>query len=210
MAFREKYFALPGDMNNAEAFWGSMTNCDAASPSGTGTETCNGNNDGLIFSGAAASQTGEIFGFWQHLENAGLIQGTYTGIAGTGGAGDHDLGTNSPRAKISGAGWHVASSNGLYSDAELYLRDHGHLLEIGGSDGTDGYPTAPAFTPLEAWSVDDKIDDGKPAYGNVISRYWNDACAAANDGSHTNDDLDADYKVTDTDKQCTLRFIQAF
>ena len=33
MTFRDKYFALPGDMTNATDFWGEMTNCGAASPS---------------------------------------------------------------------------------------------------------------------------------------------------------------------------------
>ena len=61
MSFRDQYKALPGDMKNATTFWGSMTNCGAASPSGTGTQTCNGNNDRDIDAPAAAAQTGEMF-----------------------------------------------------------------------------------------------------------------------------------------------------
>jgi len=77
--FRDKYLGVPGDLKNAEAFWGSMTNCGAASPSGTGTQTCNGDGDGIVEPAAAALQTGENFGIWQHLSNAGLIEGVYSG-----------------------------------------------------------------------------------------------------------------------------------
>src|SRR5579884_2852921 len=55
--FREKYNALPGDMANATSFWGiaggnSGDNYTAScrGSSGTGTQTCNGNGDGQIYS----------------------------------------------------------------------------------------------------------------------------------------------------------------
>ncbi len=51
MTFKDKYFALPGDMRNATDFWGSAggsgvigDGCEAGTP--TGTQTCNGNGDG--------------------------------------------------------------------------------------------------------------------------------------------------------------------
>ena len=53
MTFRDKYFAMPGDMRNATDFWGSAggsgtigDGCEAAA--GSGTQTCNGDNDGMI------------------------------------------------------------------------------------------------------------------------------------------------------------------
>lgn len=62
MSFREKYFALPGDMTNATAFWGdNNTVCpDAGITNGT-PGTCNGNGDSNW-----GSQT-EQFLVWQHL-----------------------------------------------------------------------------------------------------------------------------------------------
>ena len=42
--FRDKYFALPGDMTNAYAYWGASCGTDAITTS-TG---CNGNGDGLV------------------------------------------------------------------------------------------------------------------------------------------------------------------
>ena len=67
MTFRDRYFALPGDMRNATDFWGAMTNCGAASPAGTGTQTCNGNGNGSIDTATASGRTGENFGFWRQL-----------------------------------------------------------------------------------------------------------------------------------------------
>lgn len=59
IAFRDKYFSLPGDMPNAISFWGRQagnagdgvdSTCAAltyATPS-TDSRTCNGNGDGFI------------------------------------------------------------------------------------------------------------------------------------------------------------------
>ena len=85
--FRDKYFALPGDMNNATRFWGddNAACADAAIPNGT-PGTCNGNgNGGLEWAGASA--TGERFQFWKHLSLAGVIEGTYSGLAGSNASG---------------------------------------------------------------------------------------------------------------------------
>ena len=58
-AFRDKYFAIPGDMTNATKFWGDdATACaDGAVADGT-PGTCNGNGNGILTAGAA-SGTGE-------------------------------------------------------------------------------------------------------------------------------------------------------
>lgn len=46
--FRDKYFALPGDMNNATSFWGK-DNVACAAHTGTAATpgTCNGDGNGL-------------------------------------------------------------------------------------------------------------------------------------------------------------------
>lgn len=43
----------------------------------TTTATCDGNADGVVLSWVVTF--GEMFRFWQHLANAGLIEGQYTG-----------------------------------------------------------------------------------------------------------------------------------
>ena len=82
--FRDKYFALPGDMPNATAFWqsaggtGADATCIAAQTSAT--PACNGNGDGLISGGGSEPVAhGERFMAWKHLANAGLVEGSYTG-----------------------------------------------------------------------------------------------------------------------------------
>lgn len=84
-AFRDKYFGLPGDFTRATSFWGNATTgtsggeCTAPeSDAGTGTQTCNGDGNGLIGNASTVGQrNSESFRFWQHLANAGLIEGQY-------------------------------------------------------------------------------------------------------------------------------------
>lgn len=99
-SFRDKYMGLPGDISNATRFWGdnNAACADAAIPNGT-PGTCNGNADGILTAPLAASATGERFQFWTQLALAGLIEGTYTGLAG--GSSNHHVvpGTNTPLSK---------------------------------------------------------------------------------------------------------------
>lgn len=199
--FREKYFALPGDMTNAEAFWGTMTNCGAASPSGTGTQTCNGDGDGKIDAPSAASRTGEYFTFWQQLANAGLIEGSYTGIAGTVSTRDHNYGENSPRSRMSSGGWGTRYYNneGATGSGYSFAINYGNFYEF----GTEGDNVGADYVILkseEAWSIDVKVDDGKPStgklYGNRIG-----SCTTV---SNMEDIAAAEYDLTDTAISCSL------
>tara|TARA_B100001123_G_scaffold446879_1_gene602658 strand:+ start:763 stop:1611 length:849 start_codon:yes stop_codon:yes gene_type:complete len=207
-SFRDKYFALPGDMRNATAFWGSMTNCGAASPSGTGTQTCNGDGNGIINSGAAL-QTSEIYGFWQHLANAGLIEGSYSGISGATSSLNSVINQNVPGSKVSNAGWfpyYLGQSSGSTSQ---YAMDYGNAFTYGADDPTM-QTYLPILTPAELWGIDTKIDDGKPAMGKLIARFWNNACSAADNGSHSNTNLVASYKLSASTIECSIIFRQLF
>ncbi len=209
--FRDKYFALPGDMTNAEDFWGTMTNCGAASPSGTGTQTCNGDGDGTIDDAAAASQTGENFTFWQHLANAGLIEGSYTGIAGPGSVIDVEFGQNTPRAKVSNSGWAVGTLGIFPGNADMYATDYGSYFTFG-TETTSGSNGNPTITPEEAWNIDTKVDDGRPGYGKVIARPWGtnvaDNKCSINAADET--DLESDYNLTYDSIACVLYFTRIF
>ena len=86
--FRDKYLALPGDFTGSTALWGSPA---AGCPNGVNvstdpvTATCNGNGSGLIFDDWNLKTTVyayESFRVWQHLSNAGMIDGSYTGVTG--------------------------------------------------------------------------------------------------------------------------------
>jgi len=198
--FRDKYLGVPGDLKNAEAFWGSMTNCGAASPSGTGTQTCNGDGDGIVEPAAAALQTGENFGIWQHLSNAGLIEGVYSGIAGTLNTNHALLGENQPESKLSGAGWALSYwDNSAGTSGITYSFNYGNQLGFAAVNSSTGAPNQPVLTPPEAWSIDKKVDDGRPAYGKVIARNYI-PCTT----STTYNDFDKEYELDSDDKACTL------
>lgn len=96
--FRDKYFALPGDMPNATRFWGVQhaTPATCITTASTTALTCNGDGNGQV-----ADTTYEAFRFWQHLANAGLIEGSYSGVTGPDSGFDHVIGVNAPRAKMS-------------------------------------------------------------------------------------------------------------
>lgn len=214
MTFRDKYFALPGDMANATDFWGAMdadfTTCAAlnsTSPS-TDTLTCNGNNDGYVSGSVGSISSGyETFRFWQHLSNAGLVEGNYTGVTASTSSGLAVAGQNVPRSKMSDARWGIWYNSGDQNgNTTMYAVDYGNRFDFIGPQGAGTSP----LTPEEAWNIDKKVDDGRPAYGKVIARGWNDTCASADDGSSAKDDLNASYLLSSLDKACGLQFIQMF
>jgi len=72
------YSSIPGDMTNAQDYWGS----------GVG----NGDGDGRL-------QNADALKAWEHLAVAGLIDGTYTGTTDSGSY--KSLGVNIPNAAFS-------------------------------------------------------------------------------------------------------------
>lgn len=171
--FRDKYMALPGDMRNAGRFWGMAntagTGGECADPytnAGIGTQTCNGNGDGLV---AASSAAYERHRAWQQLANAGLIEGSYTGLPGSGGNGHVAIGTNAPASRLSNAGYSLYYWNDGAVDAGVYSRDYGNMMSFGAASTTSITESA-IIKPEEMWGVDTKLDDGRPAYGKIISR----------------------------------------
>ena len=95
LSFRDKYFAIPGDMTNATAFWGKdNTNCSGNTGTAATPGTCNGDGSGTV-----PWNSTEMPRYWQQLALAGMVEGSYTG---TGGAinGEVVPGTNSPRSRI--------------------------------------------------------------------------------------------------------------
>ena len=165
--FRDKYFAIPGDMRNAQSFWKSAANCPGDHTQGSTTaETCNGDGNGLVEYYVATAN--ENYRFWQHLANAALIEGTYSGV--TGGAGTaytSVIGTNVPRSKLGNAGWTAHAWTTIdASNTNLFEGNYGNVL-VFGSAATNSITEGYALKPEEAWNLDTKMDDGKPAIGAV-------------------------------------------
>lgn len=201
VSFRIQYDETPGDMPDAELIWGAPASCPDAA--GTGTQTCNGDGDGRVTLSGPADEFSEAYSFWQHLANAGLINGKYSGRAGPDRL-DHTIGDiNVP---ISGADstaiWHAQTYQNLGSSLAFNFRKEENILRLGGE--TPNWNNGAIFTIDEAWSIDKKIDDGHATQGQVWAVRWNQCTPAISNVDYQ------DYDFGVTGKQCGLAFLGAF
>ncbi len=210
-AFRDKYFQLPGDMNNATSFWGSLggTGADTTCQNtvATGTATCNGNGDGQI--SQSVSPRDERFRFWQHLANAGLIEGQYTGTAGTNSSGytlPFVAGLNLPPSRMPNGAWGISYATNTTSATQFTYT--GHMMQLFGPTSTaTGY--YPVISPEDAWNIDTKMDDGKPGTGSVMNWKGDGTTWFCTDqaGVAAVADSVAQYKLTNRSLDCGLFFV---
>ncbi|WP_088652957.1 type II secretion system protein [Marinibacterium profundimaris] len=210
MAFKEKYLALPGDLKNATNFWGAADSDPATcrTTASTGTEPCNGDGNGQVL--AAGTTGNEMFRFWQHLANAGLVSGSFNGIAGSLDVDDAEIDINSPSSKSGNGGWQTSYIGGVSGSTIYYDGSYGHIMGVGADTDASllGLLAGPTFKPEEAWSIDSKVDDGKPATGQVFN--WL-STNTATPGCTTTDDADtAEYALTSSDILCAIAFRNAY
>lgn len=205
-AFRDKYFAYPGDMNSATRFWGRLnSNADCVTNSSASVASpgaCDGDGDGIMDSAGAASQAGETEQFWLHLAHAGLIEGTYTGLAGSGGYAHCPIGTSCPASKLAGAGWGIRYLGNYAGNAAAFSGNYGNFFDYGAGVSTQSTYGA-ALNPSEVWNVDMKIDDGVPGTGKLIVYNWPSCTNAA-----SLSDTSTTYKLTSSSIVCSLSFLQ--
>ena len=217
--FQDKYHTLPGDMAGSSGFtpqdiWGlDSRGCPCASNCTVKSKaTCNGDANGSIGSStvdAVLSDSYEWFRAWQQLSDAGFIQGSFTGAPGAAGTADAIIGSNVPASAVTGAGWSLLyflfPSNGSADNGVLWRDEYGHLLALGGYVSND-YTYGAVLRPDEAYSMDIKMDDGKPGTGKL--RAWR-ATRLANctvtDTSQTNQAYS-----TNTTPSCSLAFVLGF
>jgi len=212
-AFRNKYLGVPGDLSNATQFWGldSTTNCTSNSGASLASPgTCDGDGSGFINSGLSGNATGERFQIWRHMALAGLIEGNYTGTAGPLGLADSLGGINSPASKLGGTFWSAGSSSNFIGNGTWYAMDYGNLFRNAVISGGTGQPDGATLRPAEAWNIDTKMDDGQPAYGAIVARFWNNTCTTAVTGVTSNTNLDARYRLEDDTIQCQLIWRRVF
>ena len=205
-SFRDKYFAIPGDMNNATQFWGRLsaagtcvTNSGMAVNAATGV--CDGDSDGLIdHPGSTAGQSYETMQAWRELANAGMIEGSYSGVA----VGTYGLVrvTNAPPSKLNGASLvsvtQLSTTSLGYVAAYHYAIDYGNVIGITLADSPYTGASGGVLLPQDAWNIDTKMDDGKPGTGIVMSN-WSSCTSSA-----SNSDFSGSYSLTATTKACTL------
>lgn len=194
LSFRDKYFAIPGDMRNATAFWGAAdgsTGLTAGCATATAAGTCNGNGDGQITLGP------ENYRLWQQLNLAGLVEGNYSGVPGSTVyvANISDvIGTNTPRFPINSAGLGIAYQ---WSDPALSGFTSRQNVIFAGlcCHFANGNVEGGVIRAEEMWNLDTKMDDGKSRTGTVqvYTAYPN--CEAA-----------GEYSVSFTSASCMPYF----
>lgn len=155
--FRDKYFAMPGDMPNAFDFWGVTAACTDTVANNGNPNGCNGDGDGNIEEEVGG---GEDLRAPQHLALAGLIEGSYTGIPAPSG-NLRQLELNTIPSRVSTVGLWIN-----YQQSGLGTRS-GNVLTFAKEAGN--YPLNHAFSPADQWNIDTKYDDGKPLEGRVTS-----------------------------------------
>jgi len=234
-SFHDKYQALPGDMTNATQFWGLAYNETTAAGASGGSAcwftasatnaTCDGDGNGQVntcspfpacYTDGNFKQSGEMFQYWKQLADAGLISGTYTGVCadGCGNYRDSRKGVNVPNSRYAGGGWSVeyigswpgsADASGITSFAGNYGNPFTFGAETGPVNGQYDKTQGPLITPGDAWNIDAKIDDGKPATGKVLV---GPPSLCTNAISVT--DWNSTYLLTSNAPVCALTFIQSF
>ncbi len=197
LSFRQKYFGLPGDLANATAFWGTDPNgcADKTVNAPKQQPTCDGNGNGEI-SNYPYSQA-ERFRSWQHLSNAGLIAGNYTGVSAGGAAAYNQasIGENVPGSRLGDAYWYVLYIGPRTGHAEYFDGSYGNSLFLRSTGG---------LQPEELWNVDAKIDDGMPATGRIrttkASGSYSPNCAVG-------DDADSPYNLSSSNRDCVRLYL---
>jgi len=203
-SFRQKYVMLPGDITNATAFWGTASVCPgAAADASTTASTCNGDGNGKVYTVAGSA---EFFRIWQHLANAGLIEGSYSGVTAEDTYFWRGGTANSPRSKLDPTAiWQIFSYDNTAGGfvGGMYWYDYTNTLTLGGVGATQWNNTG-TLVPEEAWNIDTKMDDGKPGRGKVLAYRYSASC------SSSGTDFDATYSLSATSKACGLWFPGAF
>lgn len=198
--FYSKYNALPGDMPDAHTRWdnGANTVCGTAAQ-------CNGDNNGRIE--FAASLDSESYRAWQHLDLADFYSWGYKDNNSNAQA---DIGINVPASKRTKVGYSIYYDN----DATAATFDH----EMATGEGSRNQIMIGAFyagninnnaalTPLEAITIDKKIDNDVPGTGAVHSLNGSDVVLTADaDGTGNNCILGTAYNMANLVQACIMTF----
>jgi|NOAtaT_7_FD_contig_31_2989666_length_998_multi_8_in_0_out_0_1 prepilin-type N-terminal cleavage/methylation domain-containing protein len=165
--FRTKYNGIPGDLAAASASAFGLCPTAGCMAGTTGL----GDNSGLVTDtgGSATLALGEPLAFWQQMTASNLIDGNYGAALTAGGAvatntTGASVGNFVPPARIGrGNFWNAGAVDGI----NYYMLSGFGTTPI----STTGTLTfAGAITPIEAFNIDTKIDDGAPNTGTVQAR----------------------------------------
>lgn len=197
MNFRSRFNALPGDYGQAFSVWGSACGTNDVGAA----NSCNGNNNGRMDNGVGASGPVEDVKFWYHLSAAQMLPNSLTGQIVTANSVRQVAGQNVPTSQYSK---NIAYFPSYFNFYDLPLAN---MMTLGTYFGGQGLYNDGAFTALDAYAVDSKMDDGNPSRGKVIvgrgsSYLWSSYCVSGNINSTT----PVTYLFSDTVASCRLVF----
>lgn len=198
--FKLKYNALPGDIDNAIAYWGAAhaTPATCLVTASTTNATCNGNGDGVI---NLAVGSYEYYRAWQHLSNADLVNGAFNGISFAG---------SSPEASINGGlfALFTTTSSSFLDSFVSYSGKNSLALVLGGKTEDPHNDSISNLLAPDAKSIDDKIDDGLAESGFVYTASCIvDGADAESFGGDCLTGDDCSYDLTST-SGCQMIFTQ--
>ncbi len=199
--FIVQYGSPPGDLKDATSYWGdNATVCADATITNGSPGTCNGDGNSIITDIGAEPNMA-----WTHLQLAKLIAGNNFITATI--VNPPASGTTVPAGRLTGSGWVLFNNSAFVGTGMWYNQDLGNLLSIGRpvSIGTNLYVGGnPVMTATEAWQIDAKIDDGKPATGRILTLNPTGSGTPVPNCATTSVDATAAYNVTYSDKACSL------
>lgn len=212
--FKDVYGYLPGDFPSATEVWGradgggSSGECSPLGlPSPNGVTTCNGNGNGQVDSTGSAANTERHEGFraWQHLSAAGFIKGKFTGVSGPTVGWEVLPGINSPAGALDGTAYFLWNWGELAADnGSQYAGDYRNFVAFGVAT-SGSWVDAASLSGPEAYSMDIKVDDGRPGFGSVVPLLsYNVACTT------TTSAVTAQYAVRNTEPACVMGFLQSY
>lgn len=199
--FKNRYNAIPGDFARAGTIWGN--DCNGSS---TGSDECSGNGNRFIEHGSQDSltNTSETLRLWQHLNNADMANLSLTGMPYSGCSANDicaQAGTNIPEAPLTNSGYY------FYTDSST----RNTALIVGGN-AVDSWNSAPIISPLEAYEIDNKIDDGVNSTGffsgtGMLSGSSSWALTFDNAASNCSAGTSSGYNTATDDRTCGAAFI---
>lgn len=143
--FRGKYQYLPGDILASRATAFGFTALAGTDGLGDGDRKLEGSG-GVV--STATTGDGEVTLFWQHLSEAELVDGVFDGDQANAGL----VGETYPRTKLDRGGIGV-----FYFSGYNYFQ----MCQDTGDDIAD------CLKPVEAFNIDQKLDDGLATSGQV-------------------------------------------
>lgn len=187
--FQGKYGGLPGDLPFTLAgqfgFYNAGMDGTAGRGDGNGLiENENGSVGFLSTSSGTQYISGEVNVFWRHLSDAGMIDGSFgKNLTSSGGYCMHNGGSqagclpsdqNTNQVNL----WLPAGRLGKNSDLIAYSFSGNNYYQLvsfanlGNSyalGGYGGYNGSSPLTPVEAYTIDKKVDDGMPNSGKITA-----------------------------------------